>query len=730
MGLHRHSSVPSSTGSRRRFARAMAALLALFALGMGSAAQAPLFTFVQTSDSQAENESDWQGFEDVLEVIANAGKPGALLPRPVDLVLFAGDITADNQVEEWVRSRNLFDTWLTSNNIPLLCIPGNHDQESSAGTAQRYEQYIASSAVWGVGSANFTGQNGKGRNTGWAGLRFIGFNGSNGAYNRISDSDIAQIQSRVSAAASANENVFLLTHHPHDGAGRIPLASTLTQPAVVGYMRGHSGSPKASKGLSDVSNPNVWDLNTNAIIYDRDLIYYEVFQNEIKAYVVILNDDPDSLPPAKTLSLVFPLRSGPGGGGPSANFSGTPRSGAAPLLVHFSDLSTGSPTEWLWNFGDGTTSTAASPDHVYTSPGTFTVSLRASNGAGSNTRTRTAYVTVSGSNPSVTLTSVADATTNEQNKNGNTGLANTIRVKSGTGTAFRGYVKFDLSGVSGAVTSAKLRLFVTDPSDNGGGLYPVSSSWTETGINWNNQPNLAGSPIANLGQVARNTWKEIDVTSAASGGGLVSFALSGGSPNAVYYTSREGVNKPQLVLTVQSTSLAPTTDFFTALPPASPAQFFEPIADAHVHGVDGNAGHVLARAQQEASCQSFLKFDLAALTGRPVSARLRMFVAEESPSGGSIYLVSNTWAEDAVHGTERPALPLLPLSTANATPGGTWLEFDVSAAIYGPGVVSFAHVGAGSLLDSEREDWQMPQLVVETGNRERADAEELTQTAR
>lgn len=52
-----------------------------------------------------------------------------------------------------------------------------------------------------------------------------------------------------------------------------------------------------------------------------------------------------------------------GGGGCSplvtANFSGAPVSGTAPLAVNFSDLSTGSPTSWSWNFGDGGTSTAA-----------------------------------------------------------------------------------------------------------------------------------------------------------------------------------------------------------------------------------------------------------------------------------------------------------------------------------------------------------------------------------
>ncbi len=79
---------------------------------------------------------------------------------------------------------------------------------------------------------------------------------------------------------------------------------------------------------------------------------------------------------------------------PVANFSGTPFSGDRPLLVTFTDLSTGSITEWLWRFGDGATSTITNPTHTYTIAGVYTVSLRVSGPGGSDTLTRTAYITV------------------------------------------------------------------------------------------------------------------------------------------------------------------------------------------------------------------------------------------------------------------------------------------------------------------------------------------------
>jgi len=77
---------------------------------------------------------------------------------------------------------------------------------------------------------------------------------------------------------------------------------------------------------------------------------------------------------------------------PVANFTGNPTSGAAPLTVMFTDLSSGSPTSWSWSFGDGGTSAAQSPSHGYAA-GTFTVSLTATNAQGSDGETKTNYIT-------------------------------------------------------------------------------------------------------------------------------------------------------------------------------------------------------------------------------------------------------------------------------------------------------------------------------------------------
>ena len=79
---------------------------------------------------------------------------------------------------------------------------------------------------------------------------------------------------------------------------------------------------------------------------------------------------------------------------PTANFNGTPLSGVAPLTVQFNDLSTGSPTNWNWSFGDGNYSTLQSPPHIYAYQGLFSVTLNVSNSEGNDSFTRTDYINV------------------------------------------------------------------------------------------------------------------------------------------------------------------------------------------------------------------------------------------------------------------------------------------------------------------------------------------------
>ena len=147
-----------------------------------------------------------------------------------------------------------------------------------------------------------------------------------------------------------------------------------------------------------------------------------------------------------------------------------------------------------------------------------------------------------------TFQAVADAMVKSTSPTNNYGGATTLRVKNDD-TVWRTFARFDVGGLAGTVTRATLRLWVTDGSKDGGSVFPVASTWTETGVTWQNAPALSGTPLAVAGAVADGTWVEYDVTSAVAGDGVRAFGLLSKITSSTYFSSREGAHPPELVVT-------------------------------------------------------------------------------------------------------------------------------------------------------------------------------------
>ena len=81
---------------------------------------------------------------------------------------------------------------------------------------------------------------------------------------------------------------------------------------------------------------------------------------------------------------------------PIANFSGSPTTLIEGSTVDFTDLTAGSPTSWSWTFTGGTpaSSTSQNPTVTYDTPGTYDVTLVATNSLGNDTETKTGYIEV------------------------------------------------------------------------------------------------------------------------------------------------------------------------------------------------------------------------------------------------------------------------------------------------------------------------------------------------
>ena len=116
------------------------------------------------------------------------------------------------------------------------------------------------------------------------------------------------------------------------------------------------------------------------------------------------------------------------------------------------------------------------------------------------------------------------------------------------------YLKFTVTGVSGPVTNVKLRLHTTSSADsasgNGPAVYGTGTSWTETGITWNNRPARTTGALEDKGAIASNTWLEYNVTGAISGNGTYAFVVATSSSDGTDLYSREATSfRPELIVT-------------------------------------------------------------------------------------------------------------------------------------------------------------------------------------
>jgi hypothetical protein len=115
----------------------------------------------------------------------------------------------------------------------------------------------------------------------------------------------------------------------------------------------------------------------------------------------------------------------------------------------------------------------------------------------------------------------------------------------------RSYLRFDVSGLSGTVTRATLRVFNnTALAAPGYAVFGVgSNSWGEKTITFNNAPPLAASATASSGKATASTTTSLDVTPLVAGNGGVSLGLATAGSVAISWPSREGAsNQPQLVV--------------------------------------------------------------------------------------------------------------------------------------------------------------------------------------
>jgi hypothetical protein len=167
-----------------------------------------------------------------------------------------------------------------------------------------------------------------------------------------------------------------------------------------------------------------------------------------------------------------------------------------------------------------------------------------------------------------TLTPVADTRVQNDEPTTNFGTSDELGVDASE--AVRSFLKFTVSGLTEPISTATLRLHVTDrpgAASNDGGIWTLMSEtgWSETAMTWEDQPAISGPTVADIGHVSPGSWIEIDLTGAITGNGTYSIGGLSTSNNGADFDSRESGFAPQLLITTGSTVTPPPP------PPPPPA---------------------------------------------------------------------------------------------------------------------------------------------------------------
>ncbi|MFQ5638212.1 MAG: FG-GAP-like repeat-containing protein, partial [bacterium] len=281
-----------------------------------------------------------------------------------------------------------------------------------------------------------------------------------------------------------------------------------------------------------------------------------------------------------------------GGNGPRLPFilSFSPSSGeAGSTVVILGENFTGA-TSVLFNSNPASNFSVDSDGQI-----TTTVSANATTGpvtvtTATGTATSSEDFTVTQSSGTVTLPPTEDTFIRSKRPTKNYGHSVELRVRRRNANDLSyTYLKFNITGLSGPPQSARIRLYVTDASNEGGTIYVTANEfhnstepWTEETLIWNNAPSISGSPLSSLADVVLNEIVEFNVTPAISGNGLYSFVIKNGAKNTAKYSPKEGPVAPALVLEGTDLPLMPVIQTFS--PASGPVGTVVTVSGSHFTG--------------------------------------------------------------------------------------------------------------------------------------------------
>jgi hypothetical protein len=143
------------------------------------------------------------------------------------------------------------------------------------------------------------------------------------------------------------------------------------------------------------------------------------------------------------------------------------------------------------------------------------------------------------------LTPMADAYVSTAHRDANYGTEPTLRVDATP--KIRSYLRFRVTKVPGRIVGAKLRLWSPTGDLAGYSVHPVRGSWVERDITSRSRP-AADTPVARSGPFGPGSWSSVDVAGLMDHSSEMNFVVTTRSSQTISFDSREGPNRPQLVI--------------------------------------------------------------------------------------------------------------------------------------------------------------------------------------
>ncbi|PKG31079.1 PKD domain-containing protein, partial [Methanoregula sp.] len=165
---------------------------------------------------------------------------------------------------------------------------------------------------------------------------------------------------------------------------------TVTCPVANFSASPQSGDVGTPVNFTDLTTPAAdhwrWDFGDGSNSTDQNPVHV---YSSTGTYQVSLTVNT---PYCRNQTPVDPTRIIPVGSAPVAGFTANATSGMIPLTVQFTNTSIGWQKDWMWDFGDGGTSTLPNPVHTFTRKGAFDITLTTGNDIGSNTTRKLSYI--------------------------------------------------------------------------------------------------------------------------------------------------------------------------------------------------------------------------------------------------------------------------------------------------------------------------------------------------